>query len=99
MGAVNESRTADADFVHQQSRLVLDGYVGTKFLATRTNEVEVTMTALFKQLVQAEIVGAFTGIAAEVDPDDPTVLRFEAFYQPIFPLLYLVLTFNLRARI
>ena len=91
--------TQIADFVHQQSRLVLDGYVGTKFLATRTNEVEVTMTALFKQLVQAEIVGAFTGIAAEVDPDDPTVLRFEAFYQPIFPLLYLVLTFNLRARI
>jgi len=88
-----------ADSVHQSSRSVLDGYVGTKFLATRTNEVEVTMTALFKQLVQAEIVGAFTGIAAEVDPDDPTILRFEAFYQPIFPLLYLVLTFNLRARI
>ncbi len=87
------------DFLHQQSRVVLDSFVGTKFLASRTNEVEVSMTGLLKSLVQAEIVGAFTGVAAEVDPDDPTILRFEAFYQPVFPLLYLVLTFNLRARI
>lgn len=88
-----------ADFVQQNSRNLLDTFVGTKFLAARINEVEVTMTGLFKSLVQAEIVGAFTGIAAEIDPDDPTILRFEAFYQPIFPLLYLVLTFNLRARL
>lgn len=91
--------TQIADFVQQQSRIVLDSFVGTKFLASRTNEVEVTMTALFNQLVQAEIVSAYTGIAAEVDPEDPTILRFQAYYQPIFPLLYLVLTFNIRARI
>jgi hypothetical protein len=91
--------TQIADFVQQQSRIVLDAFVGTKFLASRTSEVEVTMTSLFNQLVQAEIVAAYTGIAAEVDAEDPTVLRFEAFYQPIFPLLYLVLTFNVRARI
>jgi hypothetical protein len=91
--------TQIADFTQQQSRQVLDSFVGTKFLSSRTNEVEVSMTGLFKQLVQAEIIGAFTGISAEVDPDDPTILRFESFYQPIFPLLYLVLTFNLRARI
>jgi hypothetical protein len=91
--------TQISDHVQQQSRSALDTFVGTKFLSSRTNEVEVSMTSLFKDLVQAEIVGAFTGIAAEVDSDDPTILRFEAFYQPIFPLLYLVLTFNLRARI
>jgi hypothetical protein len=91
--------TQISDFVQQQSRLILDSFVGTKFLSNRTNEVEVSMTALLKQLIQAEIIGAFNGVTAEVDPDDPTILRFEAFYQPIFPLLYLVLTFNLRARI
>lgn len=91
--------TQIADYVQQQSRTTLDSFVGTKFLASRTNEVEVSMTSLFKQLVQAEIVGAFTGISAGIDPIDPTILRFEAYYQPIFPLEYLVLTFNLRARI
>lgn len=88
-----------ADFVQQQSRGLLDAFVGTKFLASRTNEVNVSMTGLFRQLIQAEIIAAFTGVTSAIDPDDPTVLRFEAYYQPIFPLLYLVLTFNLRARI
>ncbi len=87
------------DFVQQQSRVTLDAFVGTKFLASRTNEVNVTMTAMFKTLMQAEIIGAFTGISSVIDPDDPTVMRFEAYYQPIFPLLYIVLTFNLRARL
>lgn len=91
--------TQIADYTSQQTRSVLDAYVGTKFLASRVSEVEVSMTSLFKQLVQQEIVAAFTGIAAEIDPVDPTVMRAEAFYQPIFPLLYLVLTFNLRSRL
>jgi hypothetical protein len=91
--------TQIADYVSISSRSVLDAFVGTKFLASRTNEVEVSMTSLFKQLVQQEIVAAFTGISATVDASDPTTLNAEAYYQPIFPLLFLVLTFNLRARI
>lgn len=91
--------TQISDFVQQQSRSALDSFVGTKFLASRTNEVVVAMTALLKGLVQSEIIAAFTGVASQVSPDDPTVLLFEAYYQPVFPLLYLILTFNLRAKI
>jgi hypothetical protein len=91
--------TQIADFVQQQSRVVLDAFVGTKFLATRVNEVEVSLSNLFKSLVQAEIVGAYTGINANVDDTDPTIMRVESFYAPIFPILYLVLTFNLRAQV
>lgn len=89
--------TQIADFVMQQSRGTLDSFVGTKFLASRTNEVVVSMTALLKGLIQSEIIAAFTGVAANVDAIDPTTLDFQAYYQPIFPLEYLVLTFNLRA--
>jgi hypothetical protein len=91
--------TQIADFVQQQSRYILDSYVGTKFLSSRTNEVVVTMTGLFKSLVQAEIVGAFTGMSAVVDQNDPTILDFTMYYAPVFPLEYLVLTFNLRANV
>lgn len=91
--------TQIADFVQQQSRISLDAFIGTKFLASRTNEVNVTMTSLFKTMMQAEIIGAFTGLSASIDPEDPTVMRFEAYYQPIFPLLWIVMTFNLRARL
>jgi len=89
--------TQISDFVQQQSRLILDSFVGTKFLLSRTNEVTVSMTALLKGLIEAQIIGAYTGVNAIVDPNDPTTLDFTAYYQPIFPLLYLVLTFNLRA--
>lgn len=88
-----------ADFVQQQSRAILDSFIGTKFLASRPNEVVVSMTGLFRSLVQAEIVGAFTGMTASIDQDDPTILVFEMFYAPIFPLLYILITFNLRARV
>jgi hypothetical protein len=91
--------TQIADFVQQQSRGALDAFVGTKFLSSRTNEVAVSMTALMKGFVQSEIIAAFTGISASVSPDDPTVLLFSAYYQPVFPLLYLVLNFNLRAKV
>lgn len=91
--------TQISDFVQQQSRAILESFIGTKFLASRTNEVVVSMTGLFRSLLQAEIVGGYTGMNAEIDQDDPTVLRFEMSYAPIFPLLYIILTFNLRARL
>jgi hypothetical protein len=87
------------DYVQQSARASLDVFIGTKFLASRTNDVEVSLTAMFNSLVQAEIVGAFTGISATVDADDPTILRVEAYYQPVFPLLYIVVTFNLRSKV
>lgn len=91
--------TQIADYVQQQSRATLDVFVGTKFLSSRVNEVESSMATLMRQLIQEEIIAAFTGISGEIDAEDPTILRVEAFYQPIFPLLYIVITFNLRARI
>jgi hypothetical protein len=87
------------DFVSQSTRSSLDAFVGTKFLASRTNEVEVTLTSMFKTLMQQEIIGAFTGISAVVNPDEPTTMDVSGAYQPIFPLLYLLISYSLRARI
>jgi hypothetical protein len=50
-----------------------------------------------KQLVAAQIITAYTGVKAKVSEDDPTVAEVEAAYQPVFPLLYIVVTFNLRS--
>jgi hypothetical protein len=52
-----------------------------------------------RQLQAANIIAAYTGISAKVSEDDPTVAEVEAYYQPVFPLLYIVVTFNLRAQI
>jgi hypothetical protein len=88
-----------ADEVQQSSRSTLDPYIGTKFLGNVTNSVETRLTALFKRLKSAQIIAGFTGISVTVDPNDPTSLNVEAFYQPVFPLLYIVLTFNVRTSV
>jgi len=91
--------TQISDYVSITTRSTLDSYIGTKFLASRTNEVEVSLTSMFKTLIQQEIVAAFTGISAEVDAVDATTMNVSGYYQPIFPLLYIVVTYNLRARL
>jgi len=53
---------------------------------------------VLSNLVRSQIIAAFTGVRATVTAD-PTLAEVEAFYQPIFPLLYLVLTFHLRTQL
>jgi len=85
-----------SDEVQRQARNVLARYVGVKFLPGILTQVEGRLSKMFQGLVAGQIISAYTGISADVDSDDPTVANVEAYYQPVFPLLYLVLTFHLR---
>ena len=86
-----------ADEVQRQSRATLDRFIGMKFMSSVTSQIEGQLSNTLKGLVKANIINGFTGVAAQVSPDDPTVAEVEAFYQPVFPLLYIVITFNLRS--
>lgn len=86
-----------ADEVQQRARGSLDRFIGQKFLAGLLPQVEKQLASMYKQMVNEQIVAAYTGIAANVDPEDPTALEIESFYAPIFPLLFIFATFNLRA--
>jgi len=86
-----------ADEVQRQARSTLDRYIGQKFLSGMTNQIETQLSATLKGLSDANIIAAFTGVSAGVSEDDPTVCEVEAFYQPVFPLLYIVCTFNVRS--
>ena len=86
-----------ADEVQQQTRATLDRFIGIKFLPGITSQIEGQLSNTLKLLVQAQIITAYTGVRAKVADDDPTVAEVEAFYQPVFPLLYIVVTFNLRS--
>ena len=88
-----------ADEVQQIARVALDSFVGVKFLPSITSQIEGRLSMIMKDLVQKDIIAGYTGIKANVNPDDPTVAEVEAYYQPVFPLLYLVVTFNLRAQL
>lgn len=86
-----------ADEVQQQSRGTLDRFVGIKFLPGILSQIEGQLSTTLRHLVDAEVLRAYTGVRANTAADDPTVAEVEAYYQPIFPLLYLIATFNLRA--
>ena len=86
-----------ADEVQRQSRATLDRFIGMKFMSNVTSDIEAQLGNTLKGLVNASIIAGYTGVTAQVSPDDPTVAEVEAFYQPVFPLLYIVITFNLRS--
>lgn len=85
-----------ADAVQQQTRVTLDRFIGVKFLPGLLEQIEGRLTFMLKDFVAREIIAAFTGVGAQTT-DNPTVVEVEAWYQPVFPLLYIIVTFNLRS--
>ena len=86
-----------ADEVQRQARTTLDRFSGIKYLASVTGDIEGQLSKTLKALVDAQIISAFTGVNAQTSPDDATTAEIEAAYAPVFPLLYLVVSFNLRS--
>jgi len=88
-----------ADYVQIQSRSTLENFIGVKFLPGILSQVEGRLAQLFKAMVRGQIVSAYTGIKATPELDNPTAADVEGYYQPVFPLLYLVLTYHLRSQL
>lgn len=87
-----------ADQVQQVVRSALRQFIGQKFLGGALGDIErVTKTAM-RSLVQAEIITNFTNVRAVADTTDPTAVQVSLSYVPVFPLNYVVVTFNLRSR-
>lgn len=87
-----------ADEVQQKARAVLDRFIGAKFLPGILTEIEGTLGKMLSGLVRQQILSTFTGVRANVTAD-PTTAEVEAFYVPVFPILYILLTFHLRSQL
>ena len=88
-----------ADEVHLRARNLLAGYIGQKYLPSVIGQVEGRVNTMFKDLVKEQIIDSYTGLSVVRDPEDPTSLLVDVFYKPIFPLLYIQFTFNVRSSI
>jgi len=84
------------DETQRQARQTLENFIGLKFLPGVLSQIEGNLSNTLKLLVEAQILSAYTGVKAVLNPDDPTLIEAEAFIQPVFPILYILLTFNLR---
>jgi hypothetical protein len=87
------------DFVQRGVRSILTPYIGTKLLVQRVSEIESTITSYLASLQTAQIITAFANVTAAQDAADPTIINVSASYSPVFPLLWIVITFNLRSSI
>jgi hypothetical protein len=87
------------DFVQRGTRDILAPYIGQKLLSQRVSEIEQTLNSYLSSLQQAEIIRAYQAATAVQDANDPTIVNVTAFYSPVFPLLWIVVTYNLRTSI
>ena len=87
------------DFVQRGARSILNPYIGTKNLTQRISEIVATLSSYLSALQQAQIITAYNNVTAVADPNDQTIVNVQAFYAPIFPLLWIVITFNLRSSV
>jgi hypothetical protein len=93
------SVTLTIQYVQQSIRAVLDPFIGQKFTGSLIKAVENALVGLFARLIDQIIVSKVAGISVQLDDGDPTIMRTESIYVPIFPLEYVVSTLNVRIRI
>jgi hypothetical protein len=84
--------------VQQSMREVLDPFIGQKFSSSLLKSAEGVVTGLFGNMISQQIVATVAGIASTVDETDPTVMRTESIYVPVFPLEYILSSLNIRIR-
>ena len=81
-----------ADEIQKRVRATCDPFIGAKFLPQIIGQIEGRLSEMFKAAVQEQIISSFTGISVTTDPTDPTAVIVNAYYQPVFPLLYVQIT-------
>lgn len=83
-------------YIQKGMRTTLDRFIGVKNLPKVRPQVRDAVGAYFNSLVQKEIIVKFTGINVTQNSEDPSTLDVEAYYSPVFPLNWIVVTLNLR---
>jgi hypothetical protein len=82
--------------IQQGLRNALQRYIGSKNLPKMQPQIRDTVGSYFKQLKKNEIIVDFTGINVKQNESDPSTVDVEAYYSPVFPLNWIVVTLNLR---
>lgn len=82
--------------IQQGIRTALQQYIGVKNLPKMQTQIRDTVGSYFKQLKQNEIIVDFTGIRVSQNTSDPSTVDVEAYYSPVFPLNWIMVTLNLR---
>lgn len=83
-------------FIQQGLRRNLDQFIGKKNLPSILPQIQRVVQAYFSGLKNSNLIVDFTGIAVTQNAIDPSTVDVEAYYSPVFPLNWIIVTLNLR---
>ena len=92
------SVTMTVQDIQRSLRASLDQYIGQKFTSVLPKTVEQAARSMFQGKIDAQIVSKLVDLVVYADQDDPTVMRLESVYVPVFPLEYVVCNLSIRVR-
>jgi hypothetical protein len=84
------------DFVSQTTRDLLEPiFIGQKILEDTPSQVRSAIVSILQDLVDKEILVAFTDVQASVNNSDPTQIDVSFRISPVYPLNYILITFSI----
>jgi len=86
------------DFIQQETRRVLDPFIGRKMTSNLAGEVSATLGAMLASAVDSQIISDYKGVSAERDTVQPDYIKVTAFYIPIFGLNWIDVSYTIRVR-
>jgi len=87
------------DQMHVNMTKRLKKFTGVKFLPSLPAEVQSEANGVLRAMKEANLIADYEPAVATAHPDDPTLILVEAYYAPIFPNLYILVTQHVRIRI
>jgi hypothetical protein len=87
-----------SDFIQQETRRVLDPFIGRKMTANLPSEAASTLGSMLSSAVDNLIIVDYKGISAEKDSVQPDYIKVTGFYIPMFGLNWIDVSYTIRVR-
>ena len=82
-------------YVQQGIRANLNQFIGRKNLPSIIPQITNAVNAYFSILKNSQLIVDYKGISVTQSKVDPSTVDVEAFYSPVFPLNWIIVTLNL----
>jgi len=89
--------TTSVDEVKRSLRRDLDRFIGNKKFPSTITEIRGQTNETLKTLVAQQIITSYANVRVTEDPVDPTLIRVRAAVSPVFPVLVIEVTLDIRA--
>lgn len=86
------------DFIQQESRRILDPFIGRKMTNNLPGEVAASLGSMLASAVDTQIIAGYKGVNAERDAVQPDYIKVTASYVPVMGLNYVDVSYTIRVR-